>query len=97
MGAIPPNDASIELTRGCVIVQALGSEPKRNGKSCRLRCVAPTFSFCLRLPLGSRGKLLSDTTRSHRWFNQLDPNLNKRPFTEQEEDVVRSPTPRLVP
>uniref|UniRef100_A0A7S0N0E1 Uncharacterized protein n=1 Tax=Pyramimonas obovata TaxID=1411642 RepID=A0A7S0N0E1_9CHLO len=41
------------------IAEALGSEPKRNGKSCRLR-----------------------------WFNQLDPNLNKRPFSEEEDRVV---------
>eukprot|EP00976_Prorocentrum_cordatum_P115886 1196078-Prorocentrum_minimum.AAC.10 len=26
---------------------------------------------------------------SARWFNQLDPNLNKRPFSEEEDRVVR--------
>lgn len=41
------------------IAEALCSNPKRNGKSCRLR-----------------------------WFNQLDPNLNKKPFTEEEDKVV---------
>ena len=29
--------------------------------------------------------------RRRRWFNQLDPNLNKRPFTDREEAVVRAP------
>jgi hypothetical protein len=27
---------------------------------------------------------------SNRWFNQLDPNLNKRPFSEEEDCVVRA-------
>jgi myb proto-oncogene protein len=41
------------------IAEALGSDPKRNGPSCRLR-----------------------------WFTPLDPNLNKRPFTQEEDAVV---------
>lgn len=41
------------------IAQALGGEPRRNGKSCRLR-----------------------------WFNQLDPALNKEQFSEEENQII---------